>query len=111
MTIKKDLKVLRYIHRRRSVPMDKLEKRFPDRTRLLIDNGLITYIRHTSKDNDGFPIETYPENTPCWLSDAGIAIVEANQWLDARFILLQVVVPIVIGVLSGVITNVILALR
>lgn len=109
MLIKKDIKALKYARGRRAT-VGGLFAKYPDCARRLIDSGYITFTPSSRKDADGFPIDEYPTGARCWLTDLGVAEVEAASWFNLQYVLTMILVPILIGVSSGVLTSLILTL-
>ena len=109
MTITKHLlRILRYIHHKKSVSYSKISKKFEKDSTLsetldsLIRNGYIIQIGGTTNEyGDPLPICS---NTLFKLDDLGIAEVECHQWFNAQFVLLQIALPIVIAIITTLIT-------
>lgn len=95
MLTKKQLKLLKCLYRR-SRTVSWIKKKFKVSELRDICSGMFTYISAT----DGH----FPDNCIISISKKGIIEVESHQWFDFKFVLLQIILPIVIAVISTLIT-------
>lgn len=113
MTItKRSLCVLKYIYRKRIVTYSQLNQKFRHRTDL---HETVTELLHAkyigqlggsyNKYGEPLPIENL---TKFKLENAGIVEVESNQWFTSEYVLTSLIIPIIVGVASSVITALIL---
>ena len=106
MYIKKsDLKILRYIYRHKSVTYGAVTKKFrnfPDYS------PHIRISSFTTQDESGFDTVHRCLDDAVTLTDSGIAEVESRQFFNLEYVLSSLVLPIIVGVLSSVITALIL---
>ena len=106
-TLKDDLKIFRYIYSKRAVSLKKLKKHFksrsdiPDVIRGMLSSDYITIVSGIDKSILGGPI---PDSCILNLTGKGAAMVEENQWFNGQFVLLQIVLPIVIAIITTLIT-------
>jgi hypothetical protein len=108
MVITKRLfRILSYIYRHGSVPYSKLNRKFKYPTLLEDLENLILqqYVAQVggSRSKYGEPIPIL-ENTLFTLNDLGIAEVESKQWFNLQFVLTQIVLPIIIAIITTLIT-------
>lgn len=109
MTItKSDLKILRYIYRhRKSVRRDALLKKFSnDRISQLLGVKYISCDKKFITSQSGYALQTIPPDAIVTLTDLGVSEVESRQWFDLQYFVTHILLPVVIGVLSSVITTV-----
>ena len=106
MAIKKsDLKLLRYIYRHKSASRRSVMKKFRD----FQGSNHYTHVScYTTEDKDGFSIEHPSPDDPVTLTEAGILEVESHQFFNLEYVLSSLVLPVIVGVLSSVITALIL---
>ena len=105
---KKDVKILRYINRHGSVPKDKLSKKFSsDRVLLLLDGKYLSCDKKFSSKS-GYALQTIPSDSAFRLTDLGISTLEKYQWFDFQYFITHMVLPVLIGVTSSVITAILL---
>lgn len=98
---KKQLKLLKYLYRKpRSITW--ILKKF--KTSSL--NEICSGIYHLVRTSDDYGNECDIVS----LSKDGIIAVEERQWFDSKFVLLQIVLPIVIAIISTLITVFLLSL-
>ncbi len=95
---KKDFKVLRYISRRARVPASELDARFDElRISDLFSSGAIK----GSLDQK--------ENVLYYsLGRFGTDALDDSRWFDLRYVITQILVPVLIGIGSAVITEVLI---
>lgn len=105
---KEILAVLRYIYRKKSVSYLKLQKRF--KKQMLSKDTLFmlackSYIlqsdSYITEDGGPAPITEY---TTFQLDNLGIAEVEKAQWFNVEFFIKQILLPIVIAVVTTLLT-------
>ena len=108
MVITKRLfRILSYIYRHGSVPYSKLNRKFKyptlleDLENLILQQYVAQVGGSRSKYGDPIPIL---ENTLFTLNDLGIAEVESKQWFNLQFVLTQIVLPIIIAIITTLIT-------
>lgn len=104
---KYSLHILRYLYRQKSVSHFNLSKkfkgpRFQQTLDDLIRNCYIIQIGGFINEY-GEPIPAH-DDTLFKLSDLGIAEVESKQWFNTQFVLTQIVLPIIIAVITTLIT-------
>lgn len=108
MTIlKKHVKILRYVRLHRIVTISVLDRRYSyDVIRDLLWCKYLTCDNDTRQEDD-FCQKTgeYPPASQIRLTDSGLAEVEARDWFNMEYFVTRIVVPIVIGVVSSTITN------
>lgn len=108
MVVTKHLfRILRYVYHHGSVPYSKLSRKFKYPTLLedlesLVLHHYVTQIGG-SRNKYGEPIPIL-EKTLFTLNDLGIAEVESKQWFNLQFVLTQIVLPIVIAIITTLIT-------
>lgn len=105
---KNQLKTLRYIKKKKTITYSQLKSKFNDL------NWITPYVNiseHREEDADGFLIgdEILPFET-VKLNENGIIIVEENSWFTVQYALTNIGVPIFVGVLSSLITTLLLSL-
>ena len=103
---KRDVKILKFIksHHSTSTRIMLISKFDPIRIDKLNNAG---YIKHNHKyqtDKDGFRIPNIPDTALYFLTDLGIAEVENHQWFDTKFVITQILLPIVLAILTTFIT-------
>nr|DAE57580.1 MAG TPA: hypothetical protein [Caudoviricetes sp.] len=109
---KSDIKILNYVHHRHFRPVTymslsgKFSKHEVDN---LIKGELLSYVP-VIVDYQGIPSEKLSAESAIFLTKDGIYVVEQNQWFDTQYLLTQIIVPILVGVASAVITTVLLQL-
>jgi hypothetical protein len=105
------IKVLKYLyHRPSGVSYGKLNKKYGvTRITNLIKTGYIAHNYKFPLDADGFPVGTISDYALCFVTDAGKVEVERHQWFDAQFVIAQLIIPIIVGVSSAIITALILS--
>lgn len=105
--LKDDLKIFRYIYSKRAVSFGNLKKHFKNRSdipeviRGMLSSDYITIVSGIDKPILGGPI---PDSCILNLTGKSAAIVEENQWFNGQFVLLQIVLPIVIAIITTLIT-------
>lgn len=102
---KKDIKILKYISKKKSVTRKILIQKFSDpparnRIALLTNNK---YIR-CNKHSHGTPL---PDNATYTLTDAGICEVENRKWFNWQFIVKELLCPTIVSAIVSVITTLI----
>lgn len=104
---KYNLRILRYIYRKKSVYYSKIIKKFKDpklsEVLFMLVNAHYVIQVGGSYNVYGEPVPIQ-QNTLFQLDDLGIAEVESKQWLNGQFLLLQIVLPIVIAIITTLIT-------
>lgn len=104
---KYNLRILRYIYRKKSVYYSKISKKFKDpklsEVLFMLVNAHYVIQVGGSCNVYGEPIPIQ-QDTLFQLDDLGIAEVESNQWINKQFVLLQIVLPIVIAIITTLIT-------
>lgn len=104
---KSDLKILRYVYSRKTVALSKLQNEFSSNLQqldnLINQNYLITDYM-LPKDSSGFPIGEYPPDTLYYLSNSSVVEIENRQWFDGQFVIRNIVLPIILAVITTLIT-------
>lgn len=100
------IKILKYLNRRPngtaySVLNSKFGKSY---IQDLIHAKYITHNFEFPTDPNGFPIGDISDNTLCFITDSGKAIVENQQWFNGQFVLTQILLPIVIAIITTLLT-------
>lgn len=108
MTITKhSLHILRYLYHQKSVSYSKLIKKFkePELQETLGDLIRSRYIIQIGGfiNNYGEPIPIL-DDTLLKLGDLGVAEVESKQWFNTQFVLTQIILPIIIAIITTLIT-------
>lgn len=109
---KNDVKILNsvYRHRKNGVTFAYLSGKFSsERVYQLINANYLSCTRETKK-TIGIPCDLITEKSIVSLSDLGLAEVESHQWFDVKYFLTQIVLPILIGVISSILTAILLRL-
>ncbi len=105
--LKDDLKIFRYIYSKRAVSFANLKNHFKNRSdipeviRGMLSSDYLTIVSGINKPIFGGPI---PDRCILTLTGKGAAEVESRQWFNGRFVLLQIVLPIVIAIITTLIT-------
>lgn len=104
---KSDIKILRYLYHKKTSTLSSLQRKFSkklSRLKFLIGHDYIVtnYVRPS--DPAGFPVGEYPPETIYFLSHAGIVEVENRQWFDWQFVLRNIILPIILAVISTLLT-------
>lgn len=95
MMTKKQLKLLKYLYKKpRTVRW--IKEKFQVSSLREICEGIFTLIKTT----DGY----HHDDCIVSISKNGIIEVESRQWFDLKFVLLQIILPIVIAVISTLTT-------
>lgn len=92
---KKQLKLLKYLYRKPCTVLW-IKKKFKVNTFRDIASGIFTLI----KTSDGY------HNDDCLVSISkdGIIEVESRQWFNGQFVLIQILLPIVIAIITTLLT-------
>lgn len=106
---KYDLKILRCIFRRKrtGISKAKLNRKFKDSQNNIHALTSLGYISHDydfPRDPNGFPIGDIPDSAIYNIENSGIAEVEARQWFDFEYVISHIVVPIVLAIITTLIT-------
>lgn len=111
---KYDFKILHYIYcRHNGVSRAKLLKKFKRNTKSIDVLCNLNYISHDYTfplDKDGFPVGSLPNTAIYKIEMRGIAEIESHQWFNAQYMFTSLIVPIIVGVMSSVITALLLKL-
>ena len=105
---KRELKIMKYISKRKSVSYKKLINKFDKYDNLsdtlysLVYNHYIVQVGGSFNEN-GEPVPYCPE-TMFTLDKLGISSVENCTWFDTEYVVSHIVVPIVLSVISTLIT-------
>ena len=67
--------------------------------RFLDDNRKVTY------DRQGHPVYGDVEDLPVFLTYEGMAEVEARQWFNLQFVILQILLPVCIAIITTALTR------
>lgn len=105
---KSDLKILRYISRRKhGVTRGKLLKLTKSSANPIDSLCNMGYIQHDyvfPRDKSGFPIGSMPDSAIYQLTKAGKIEVESHEWFNLQYVISQILVPIVIALLTCALT-------
>lgn len=106
---KYDLKIMRYLnqHKRSGISRTKLLRRFKgaqDNVDRLANFGYISHDYVFPKDPSGFRIGDVPGSAIYHIENSGIAEVESRQWFDLEYVISHIVVPIVLAIITTLIT-------
>ena len=104
---KSDLKILRYLYWHKAASLLKLRRKFAKRWQQLdnlIKCDFIITDYKLPKDSSGFPIGEYPPEAVYYLSNHSIVEVESRQWFDWQFVIRNIVLPIILAVISTLLT-------
>lgn len=104
---KNQLKTLRYIKKKKIVTYSQLNSKFNDLDWI---SPYVYITDHREDDADGFPIGDILPFETVKLNENGIIIVEENSWFTVQYALTNIGVPIFVGVLSSLITTLLLSL-
>ena len=114
MEITKDeFRVLRYIYSKRTISFEKLREHFQKYSNIseiirnMLSDHYITIISGIDKPILGGPI---PDSCVLTLTRKGAAEVESSQWFDVKYVITSILVPILVGATSSLITALLLAL-
>lgn len=104
---KSDIKILRYLYRRKTATLDFLRHKYANKRKQLdqlISCKYITtdYVR--PRNASGYPIGEYPPEAIYHLSNIGIVEVEKRQWFDWEFVVRNIVLPVILAVISTLLT-------
>lgn len=108
--LKKHRKILNYVRRKGPVMLITLHKKFDCSIvgSLLLFHYLICINDHRELDPERYIVGDLPDSSLISLSDIGLAEVESYDWFDLKYVLTMIIIPLLIGIGSGVFTNVIL---
>ncbi len=111
---KSERKILNYVYKNKSVSYKLLSRKFhkypnlSDVIQSLVYNQYLFQVGgNTNKYGEPNPIS--PESV-FQIDSLGCAEVEKYQWFDMRFIFTSLIVPVIVGVTSSLITALLLAL-
>lgn len=100
MLTKKQIKLLKAIRRKpRSIAWIKRKYNIADPRDIL--SGMFTLVHPSDM--------RLSDNAVLSITKDGVVEVESHQWFDWQYVITNIIVPIVIGVASAVITNAVLA--
>lgn len=105
---KKELKILKFIASKKSASYEQLIHRFSKYQDLentleqLVYNAYLEQIGGY-RTNYGEPIPITQETTFC-LRPNGLVLVESKQWFNAEYVLSHICIPIVLSVISTLLT-------
>lgn len=107
----RDIKVLKYIRRHKSgVSKEKLLKRFSSRLPILhileklCKLDLIHHDCRLPQALSGYIIGEIPLTTLYSISELGIIELDRLKWFDTEYVLSHIVIPIVLAIISTLIT-------
>lgn len=107
------ISIMKFIYKKKSVSFYKLSKKFKsDDLKTLLE----TLIYNNYVIQVGGSINCYGEpkeivnDTLFQVSASGIAEIESHQWFNFQYIITSVIVPIVVGTLSSILTAILLSL-
>lgn len=105
---KEHLRIIRYIYRKQPVTYRKIHKHFHRINNLesvmdaLVFNDYMTRIDEHPADFGEYTDIT--ESTLFRLNTAGIVEVEKHQWFDGEYVVSHILIPIILAVISTLIT-------
>lgn len=109
---KQQLSVLQFIYRKKSTNYAAILKKF--KSKLLVDELLsdllyneYIYCIHGSYDTNG-DLVPLTDSSIFQLNQIGVVEVEKNQWFNVQYFLSSLIVPIIVGVASSIITALLL---
>lgn len=111
---KSERKILNYIYKKKTVSFKRLSYKF--RKLDGFQDTLYSLVHHQFVIQDGDHLNEYGEPIPFTpetkfqLNGLGRAEVESHQWFDVSYVFTSLVVPIIVGVTSSLITALLLAL-
>lgn len=105
---KYELKILKYIHHKRTISYKKLSKKMsgnPDFSETLEALVCHQYLVQVGGSHNiyGEPIPFAPD-TMFTLAPLGTAEVESHQWFDTEYVISHVIIPVILAVISTLIT-------
>lgn len=115
MIIKKsDLNILKFVYFKKTVSFAQLQKKFRKYPDLIGTLESLIYHRYLvqiggCRNNYGEPIPII-DKTMFTIDDLGASEVESKQWFNAQYVLSSLVLPIIVGITSSVLTALILVL-
>lgn len=106
---KYDLKIMRYLnrHKRSGISRINLLRKFKgaqDNIDRLTSLGYISHDYDFPKDPDGFPIGEVPCSAIYHIENRGVAEVESRQWFHLEYVISHIAIPIVIAIITTLIT-------
>lgn len=107
MLTKSQIKALKYVYRHNNIYLGTLKKKFPNDVDTLLRNNYLSCPR-SGTQFDGVYVPVYKDSSKVTLTDTGICEVEQSHWFDVRYLLTQIVVPILVGIVSAVVTAILL---
>lgn len=112
LIMKRHLKMLRFVRRRKAVPAAEMYSRFGyDEVTGLVRSGYLHCPADPRRqDKEGYIIGEFLPTSLICLTDRGLAQVESRDWFDLQYVVTMIIIPVVIGVASAVITNLIMSL-
>ena len=116
---KKSLKLLKLIYKKQTFPyieMIEFLKKHPSYNEILKSESFAPYIElrgekyPTQKDEDGFPIGQIDYSESYYVTTMlGNIEVEKSIWFTVPYVINSLIVPIIVGIFSSVITAIILS--
>lgn len=103
-----ELKILKYVYTKKSVSYKKLNKKFSKKPQF---SETLTALAHHhyliqvggSHTKYGAPIP-FMSDTLFAIDSLGTAEVESKQWFDAEYVVSHIIIPIVLAIISTLIT-------
>lgn len=111
---KKHLKLLQYVYRKNIISYSDIMKKFKrnnhikETTEELLYNNYLSCV-HGTINTDGDLVEL-TDSTLIQLEPLGIAEVEKHQWFDSQYVLSSLIIPVIVGVTSSLVTALLLAI-
>ena len=112
MTIlKQQLKILRFISKNQPVMASVLYSRYgyDEVTGLLRGGYIICPEDPRRQDDEGYVIGAFLPTSLFSLTDKGQAEVESREWFDFQYVVSMILVPVAVGVISAIVTNLIMS--
>lgn len=105
---KQQVKLFRKLRRMNPIPRRKLLRIMrQEDIELWQAQGILHCDQMPPVDKSGFAIGDVPISATYTLTDLGYATVEQYDWFDWQYVVTYIIVPIIIGVASSVICNLI----
>lgn len=105
----RELKILKFIKNHKSLTYSNIYKKFPDFKDLYhrFYNG-IHFIDIDDPCNDVMGCEYDDSNNPiiCTVSRDGNLYLDSKKWFNAQYVVTSIIIPILLGVVSALITTV-----
>lgn len=109
MLTKSQVRVLKYVyrHKRHGVPFAKLNKKYHDETSWLLSNHYLS-CRVSFSRSTPYLCPIYKDAELVTLTDTGMCELEGRRWFNIQYLITQIIIPILVGIVSSVITAILL---